>query len=81
MPVGAQVVGQAIGISRIRLRSGGTPAGSGGGKSVGVDRVDRVAGGEEPLDQEPVGSLDDHLRSEPVGGPDGGRRGLMKDRG
>lgn len=60
MSVGTQVVGQAIGISRIGLRPGGTPAGAGGGKCIRVDRVDWVTGGQQAFDQEPVGSLDGH---------------------
>jgi hypothetical protein len=58
--VGAQVVGQLVAVTRVRLGSRRAPAGPGGVEGVGVDRDDQVAGGQQPVHDEATGPLDGH---------------------
>ena len=58
--VGTQVVRELVAIARIGLGAGGTPAGPGGMECPRVDRDHRVAGGEQPVDNQAVGAFDRH---------------------
>jgi hypothetical protein len=58
--VGAQVVDQLVAVTRVGLGPGGAPAGPGSVEGAGVDRHDRVAGGQQPVDDQPAGLLDRH---------------------
>jgi hypothetical protein len=56
--VGAQVVGQLVAVAGVGLGPGRAPAGPGGVERGGVDRHDRMAGGQQPVDDQPAGLLD-----------------------
>jgi hypothetical protein len=58
--VGAQVVGQLVAVARVGLGPCRAPAGSGSMERAGMDRHHRVAGGQEPVDDQPAGLLDRH---------------------
>jgi hypothetical protein len=56
--VGAEQVGEPVGIAGVGLRAGALPARARGMEGVGVDRHYFVAGREQPVDQQPVRALD-----------------------
>jgi hypothetical protein len=56
--VGAQVVGQLVAVARIGLGARRAPAGPGSVERAGVDRHHGVAGGQQPLHDQPAGLLD-----------------------
>ncbi len=58
--VGARQLGQDVGVEAIGLAVGDGEARPRGLDLVGVDRQDLDPGGEQPLDQDPVGPLDRH---------------------
>jgi hypothetical protein len=55
--VGAQVLSQLVAVAGVGLGAGGTPPRPGGMKRAGVDRDDRVAGGQQPGHDTPVAAL------------------------
>jgi hypothetical protein len=65
MAVGAQVVGQLVAVTGIRLGSCGTPAWPGGVEGAWVDWNDGVAGGQQPVDHHAIAAFDRHRQ---VGG-------------
>jgi len=56
--VGAQVVGEFVAVAGVRFGAGGAPAGPGGVERGRMDGHDRVAGGQEPVDDQAAGSFD-----------------------
>jgi hypothetical protein len=58
MLIGAQQVGEPVGIAGVGLRAGAFPAWPRGVEGVGVDRHDRMAGLEQTGDQQPIGPFD-----------------------
>lgn len=60
VPVGTQVVGQLVAVTGIGLGARGTPPGAGGVERRRMHRDDRVAGGEETVDNQTAVLLDDH---------------------
>jgi hypothetical protein len=58
--VGAQIVSQLVAVTRIGLGAGSAPAGSSGMKGGGMHRDDRMAGGQQPVNHQPVGPFNDH---------------------
>jgi hypothetical protein len=60
VPVGAQVIGELVAVAGIGLRAGCSPPGPCGEERGRVHRDDRVPGGEQPVDDQAAGLLDDH---------------------
>ena len=60
MGIGAGQLGQHVGVEAIGLAVGDREARARRLHLVGMDRQDLQAGGQEPLDQDPVGPLDRH---------------------
>jgi len=60
MPVGAQVVGQLVAVSRVGLGARGAPPWAGGVERGGVHRHHGVARREQPVDHQTAVLLDDH---------------------
>jgi hypothetical protein len=58
--VGAQVLSQLVAVAGVGLGSRGTPPRPGGVKRAGVDRDDRMAGGQQPGHNDPVAAFDGH---------------------
>jgi hypothetical protein len=56
--VGAQVVGQLVAVTGVGLGTGRAPAGPGSVERGGVDRHHGVAGGQQPVNDQPTGLLD-----------------------
>jgi hypothetical protein len=55
--VGADQIGQHLGIPPVRLGPGGPVAAAVAADGMGVDRIDLVAGGHQRPDQQPVMAL------------------------
>ena len=56
--VGAQQIGQQVGVGGVGLAAVAAVARSGGFDDVGVDRHDRQAGFDQGIDEQPRGALD-----------------------
>ena len=60
VPVGAQVIGELVAVTRIGFGSRGSPPGPGRVKRGRVHRHHRMPGRQQPVDDQAAGLLDDH---------------------